>query len=956
MRISGSRRVVGGLVAAMLSVAGVFGVLAASSGATGPGAKPAAVSQLGSVAALAWGVQTPVGARLVLRPSVSFNLPRRALRVLGATKPRLSGSFVARIVTTPARGRGRTLVVVSRRVNGLALRAAAVRSILGRQLQLRQWVLTHKRTEAVKRAARVGLAISLSARYSVSYVNARGRRVVTPPRSASVTLPIRLRPQTGQGGNLGKLAVTFRALLGRVGQLRTACVTSNSILEELRSTYDAMVSGDRTGAAGLLSVYIHDAETMRRDGLLTTQQASIVASGLGAVLGRVGTGQSKRVESPRRWLPLRSCLPSSRAHIAGPRAHVAGPLLDLALLVVHRVVKVVRQLIEIAGKLIEVFPAVQKPAGGTSGFLRTIFDSMWPINTTDPSVNDLVPPSVTAVQPVLDDLKARLNSFLGWEECCLATQPGEVASQWNALLNAFTTQRMQFQSPASEQVNLLPLFTQYENMYLSALREGVVNGPRWGMSLDATLSAEDQIRSELDASNPSSAMSYSNNVYNAGLATLKSYPTDPEADFNSKNAYRRDMQLEVLDFRDLWHLQDPMSYPFGDPGFKEDRIIYSDEIGRASDISSPFSAPANPSTPLSAITVWTTRIKPNDYFYYHYNQNWVTAVQADNSPQVGARTGSGLSGTPTTYDVAPGSAHGPVVQVGTTWEQKDALTYPHKLIGTMRLYFSNVANGSYADPGGNFYTHSSYPKYSADCCTTYWSFDGEVLATAKVAGHYDMISNPNVNVADGLVLGFRLADSYSSHWNGSLPGKVRAFYDGPPFYLGSTNFCLAVPLVAMTSGSHLYTNTGSRTPGSVLQMTTCDGGWEQTWHYVDYNDPNDPSDDTAQHELTVYAGTMCMAPATDANGNWATGGSFPTTSSTTWPPPAHTLVAAYNCEGTDRQKWDVRTDGTIRLLTATNMCLSRRNGALLNTQLELDTCKPPAEQLYESEQWVPPAG
>ena len=74
----------------MLAVGGLFGVLAASSGATRPVAEPAAAVALGHVTALAWRVQTPVGRRLVLRPFVSFYLPPGALRRLRAGKPRLT--------------------------------------------------------------------------------------------------------------------------------------------------------------------------------------------------------------------------------------------------------------------------------------------------------------------------------------------------------------------------------------------------------------------------------------------------------------------------------------------------------------------------------------------------------------------------------------------------------------------------------------------------------------------------------------------------------------------------------------------------------------------------------------------------------------------------------------------------------------------------------------------------
>ncbi len=910
MRMIRGRRVLGGVVAGMLVVGGVSGVLAASSGATRPVAKAAAVASgvptprppLGGMTALAWRVQTPVGARMVLWPVVRFDLPAGALRVLRATKPRLSGAFVVRIVSTGAGGGSRALVVVSRRVNGLAIATSAVRSVLGRQLRLRQWVLTRKQTQAVKRAARGGrLALTISARYSVSYQDARGRRVLTPARSGSATLPVALKPQAARGSDLRKLIVPFQQLLGQAGQLKLACVTRNTVVGQLRDTYSAMVSGDRTGTAALLQLYIYDAEAMRTAGLLNPQQANLLASGLGSLLGRVGSGQSKRIASGPRWPPLPGCgATASRAHIA---------FFGIAL-ALHKALKALRRWAIATLVTAAVATPVSIGIGIGVGGLREI---LWPPDPTDKGIAAAVPEGdPTGANQVLDNLKVQMDNFVSWEQCCLKTNPGYVGSLFDLTVKNFTDNRWRFQPSSayyslSDQLELLPLFAEYVNTYLTMLHEGVVYGTYWGLTPDTVLGLEDKIRAELDPNNPASAVGYSQKVYDAGLVQQGS-STDPQTNFAKTNAYKREMQLAVLDVRAMWHFQDPMAYPYGDPGFRQDRIIYSDAVGTT---TQTFAPPANPVSPLSALTAWTTRVT----YGSHSDQNWLAAIQADNSPQVGVRTGA-AGGAPTTYSVAPGSTPGPVVQVDTTRDQKSSGS--QQLIGTAQLHFSD---GTTAAPGGNFYDRGS--PY-----TTSWTFDDEVLAAVKIMGSYPMTSS--TAVGDSMVLGFRFADSFSTQWKGSLPGALRA---------PSTQACLAVERTAITSGTHIGATSGSRSNGAAVQMNACNGAWEQNWRYIDYNDPNNSNDDAIQHELTVYAGTKCLAPKTDANGNWVTGGGFPTASSSTWPPPPHTLVAVYDCDATAAQKWTVNADGTIRPADASNLCLDRWNGSTANgTAIQLYTC------------------
>jgi Ricin-type beta-trefoil lectin domain/delta endotoxin, N-terminal domain len=898
MRMMRRRVWLGGLVALGLAVSGLFGVLAASSSATRPVAKPTA--QLGAVTALAWGVQAPVGAQLVLQPYVTFNLRQGALRVLRATEPRLSGVFAVRIMTAPLRGRSRTVAVVSRHVSGVAVRAAAVNRILGSQLQLRRWMLTRKQTRAVKRAAARGrLELTFSARYRISYTGARGRTLVTPSRSGSGVLPFALTPQQARGGNLRNVASTFRHLLGQVAQLKTACVTRNAILEELRNTYGVMVSGDRTGAAGLLQTYARYTDVRRAGGLLTRAQASMLASGLGGLLKRVGSGRSKRVERAPRWPALPDCGPI--------RAHASQTIVTIIVLRVAE-----RWLI---GKIIR-FP-FKRARKRITREMRQAKDTEYPEDTSQPGISNEVPSGdPTHAQATLDDIQTQMDAYDNWASCCLETQPGQSLSAWNGLMNTFAQNRWRFEPSTSyytlnDEVELLPAFAQYINMYLTALQEGVEYGPDWGLTPDTILSLENKIRAELNPNGPTSgctgatcpggdAMSYSKRVYDAGLAQLGS-STDPQTNFNKTNEYKREMQIGVLDMRDQWHVSDPMDYPYGDPSYRRDRMIYSDAVGST---THTFAAPANVANPLNALTAWTAP---------YSNRNWLAAIKADNSPQAGTRTGTASGGTEVTYNgIAPDSTPGPIAQVDATSDASGSKS--QQVIRGVEFHFSN---GSTAVPGGATPDTTYGSNFS-------FSYDGEVLATAKVMGSY--AASSSTALGDAMVFGFRSADSFSPSWHGSLPGPRRA---------PNTQACLGVEQVTLASGG----TTGSRAEGAAAQMRNCSSAqWDQTWQYIDYNDPSDPDSAAAQHELTVYAGRMCMAPKTGANGNWVTGGGGPTTS-TTSPPPPHTLVAVYDCNESAAQKWTMNSDGTIRPENAGDLCLARQNGSTASgTAIQLDTC------------------
>ena len=156
---------------------------------------------------------------------------------------------------------------------------------------------------------------------------------------------------------------------------------------------------------------------------------------------------------------------------------------------------------------------------------------------------------------------------------------------------------------------LLPLFTQFANLHLSLMRDGVLCGSKWGWSEYDVNSLKDVLKSYIK-----SHTDYCNNTYNNALQNLinntptNNHLTEP---FLTINRFVREMTLSVLDFKNMWMYYDPTVYP--EPiKINLSREIYSDPMGSSTD-SGPARVNLSVNNEISRIEVWGSA-KP-DYLF-----------------------------------------------------------------------------------------------------------------------------------------------------------------------------------------------------------------------------------------------------------------------------------------------------------------------------------------------------
>jgi hypothetical protein len=935
------RRGIAGAVRALrrfpMRIAGGAGAAGLVALALMSGAPPAAAEtdasadqrHLGYLSSMAWSVRTPARKRLVLRPSVTAHVRKRTLRLLGAHEPRVSGRFVARIVTTPARGQTRTLAVVSRRVKDRAIRPSSVRRLAGRGLRLRRSVLNRRQSARVKRAAeRQPLAIVARAHYRVRYTDADGETAVTPTRTARNVLALSLERPRARGAKLRNLARSLRRVIVRVRRARIACVTRETIMHRLNTVYGTLVSGDRTGTADLLRVWIADARSKAAAGVLGEAHATRLRARLREALKRVGSGRSKRLDNaPPLPRPPHCESGAGPAGAAGEPSRYQAAAISAALRIARTAFKVIRD-----AKTTITVRKVKKtlwPGGCESKDKCSAFDSVYDLIESD---------KINFAAATLDSLAGLLDEVFELEDAKPPICPPEKPNcadtwkaKWEAADDFFTHDGGPvFQSKGYE-IELLPLYAQYKSLHLSLLQYGVLRGREMGYLPNDIRTIQDKLEREL-----AKASEYATATFVQAVQAKKDF-NDNEKQYESKNPEWVDKRLMALDFRDAWPLLDPMAYPYGDPNVRHERMIYSDEWGRmhkssdfprfgmndAGDLTNPpitrisYGVPLEGMPPLSRFTAW---VKSGD-------RDWVSAIKLDNAPFEGSITGDrDLTSAPWTlhkssYAVAPGSSPGPIIQVGATWDKK-SIFYPQHLMGVLKLNFSD---GSSKAPANAF--------YEAGDRTRYWAYPDHVLATAKIMGRYEW--DEDDYVGDAIVFGFRLEDSF-------LPPAPPAFGRVTP-PSPSDQVCLAIEQETLQGGrdwKHNGEETGKRVDvapnrGPQVQMYECDyagwagtAPWETTWSFN-----NEASSDPQKGELTVFGGTKCAAPD----------------------PADPDAVRIRDCDGTAPQMWTPRQDGTI-VNAQSGRCLERP-GLANGSPVRLNDCSTSAGSTPVSEQrWSWPAG
>ena len=393
-------------------------------------------------------------------------------------------------------------------------------------------------------------------------------------------------------------------------------------------------------------------------------------------------------------------------------------------------------------------------------FLGPLVMILWP--TSDPTANiasmisDAVSSNVRDQLVNINGLNAVLNAFLSDEEmmstACQAEPGGTecasataiVQQEWIDIRDQFLTDEPSYQWNAESdyRVDLLPMYAQWESLFLTFLREGYMAGPSWGWTPAQVNSYVTKYIDQQFAS-PDHGVQYVDAIYAKGLPPNSTDTTG----WAEQNAYIRGMTLGVKVFQDMWPYLDPRAYPNGNPDFVDTRIVYSDPIGEA---HSPVHPPDNPQHALSHLTYWELEVTTVG----RYGDGFIQAIKADNAPEEGTASGNTdtTGGTRYEFDTTPAAnlpnvEGGPIVTAGASTDQRGFI-YPDRIAAGLRLTFANGT--THTDGGWNNYQHHEYT----------FAFDDMVLATARLMGplktHY---GGP---CSDSIIFGFRYSDSLAS--------------------------------------------------------------------------------------------------------------------------------------------------------------------------------------------------
>jgi len=347
----------------------------------------------------------------------------------------------------------------------------------------------------------------------------------------------------------------------------------------------------------------------------------------------------------------------------------------------------------------------------------------------DQKISDLV---YQQVQESLTGLHNNLQDYL-W--ALQNSQDNNYISQkYNITLALFNQELPHFQSKGYELL-LLPLFTQFANLHLSLLRDGVLYGSEWGWTEEIIQHTKDTISATIQQYIP-----YTEETYTSGLnATTANAPTNSHntEPFCTINRYVREMTLTVLDFKSMWIYNDPTLYP--EPvQVILDREIYSDPFGTA-DNSGLISLPLPPTKPITQLEVWAwDRIDACQVTY--------EAGGGPGGVTQTARMGDRNGGASNVFDL---TKLGPVVGV---------TVYSGSILNSWYFTFSDGSTSSQIGgkyPGGNEY-NVSYP--------------GEMLSSIKIMGVSYYYGS-----ADCAVFGFKFNPNATPD-----PSLLRLMYESSP--------------------------------------------------------------------------------------------------------------------------------------------------------------------------------
>ncbi len=628
------------------------------------------------------------------------------------------------------------------------------------------------------------------------------------------------------------------------------CETRNHLVRRLRLVNDALESGNRSAARALVMAWKSEFRSYQRVGLLSAEHGRILHNGLHGFLDEIGIGATAKPGPTRKWKPLPVCNSDMTAGtVADLDGLAAAAGSSYEVLDPNDALTIVRSLTEyipVVGTLLSGIEAVFWPVSSNDAWYEYV----------DKKIDEAIINNV--VQPALDGLQDGLSSYDGWgkirdtwwnackdvnsEECKEGAQT--VFNAWDSMRGDFVTARPSFQTnDENDQVWLLPMFAQYETLYLAFLRDGILLAPLWIASgkvhPDLAATPADIMANELDPAfvNPDSqkkdrGIAYLNLVYDRGL-NAQPQPTTWDK-WKTRNNYIRNYTLKVLDFRDTWKFFDPAAYPEGvEGGIKLTRMIYTDPIGHMTDDAFDkgwFQPPANAVGPLKELTVWHQKMKKE----MSWGNNWATsAIQSTNPPTAGPVQSGSITGD-YTHDYTTTAGYldlrllGPITRV---WADADRRSDLYRWIPAA-MSFKFAATGEWIRFGDPPYPYNTdaYPQLEA-------GYPGHVLGAAGAMGRYD---TGDGYTTDAAIFGFRLYDSFfpsgalinlNNGWCLSVPSlipgtkpTIHSCYSGTPagqiwtydtntkaIRIGDPSLNLCLRATEISQGSQVEINTCTET-------------------------------------------------------------------------------------------------------------------------------------------------
>lgn len=773
------------------------------------------------------------------------------------------------------------------------------------------------------------------------------------------------------------------------------CDTRNVVVRRLRKLDDALLSERRSAARSLVQAWRRDAWSLEAARLIGPDIGSSLQNQLSGLRDNIGYGWSEKPGPTRHWKPLPSC-DSEVAGVTSSSADLVGGSYNPAITDPSSDAK-----------------AFLKMAFGTipeiGGFLNGLVDLLWPAGSTaddngfkelvDEATYDLVAARLQGLMSLMSsaDDTGWNDQVAYWKQNCDHPPQGQPNfctdyannTLWDSFgrkFDAFKNEGPTFQQSGHE-LALLPLYAQYENLFMSLLRDGMMLHDQYWSKVSGT-DTDDMAGKAMafdlnpgacpqgTASTECRGIGYVNRIYNAGL---------PSSNWAARNAYIRNETLNVLDYRDIWKFMDPRAYPLGVPGgVRLTRMIYSDPVGT---IQAAQHFPANVAGPLKETSLWTVRV--NQAIGVSYL--WIGAVQATAPPLLGPAQSGAITGY-TSQSVNHAhyfnlSALGPITSV-------DAQVIAQFYSGTSTLigYFPRWVQYNFAT--GAKYSAGDHVSGTGTCtfpltsgCSTTIKYEGEVLATAQsVSGGYGQ--------ADTVVFGFRYPDSYNPAGEaiGVASGKcldATSWTNGSPAMIWSCANPPSVPQI-WTYDPHLQqlsfttpsdnakhcldADGGGTLAGTRVIFNACDNGAvsrdtgasSQRWAIEGVSDGtaritnvksalvvtplNDATTDGTGLSLESYAGASSQQwqahdPWTGEIHGIGSGRCVDVPNSSTTP---GTQVQIFDCGGNAAQQWTYNpTSKALIYAMAPQLCLEARGGATTSgTAVQINTCTGAPEQQW----------